>query len=473
MATIPEEAKHLFTEKNFAHIATITSERRGVVWEVHLPLCSPHQTSANTPAATPAPTAANNDPFNHHGHHQHYNLVNGHSDTVIQEFCTFTLDDVPEDLAYVLPVDPAGSSQAVSSGFLDIFTRDIAVSYTRSGRIDFWTARINPGGAAGEPRGVEWLSTAHVDTGIGEPSLVSGSTMKKAALVNRDRSAVSIWDVRGARLEWYAQDGVEQDREPFDLEPDPELEPDVEGAGVQDPSPAVTPTTTMIFNATSTTKTTAPVQDLDWTSTPDKQSILAVGYPYRIVLLSELRFDYLNRGPAWAPLREINVRELTPHPIGDSAWLSGGNLVVGAGNQFFVYGRRFAAPTDRRWLWGADAGRARSGARLLSSQAAHPRKTTHRRHGGGARGSDGAAAAERDMFEVVQRLNGPLPIFHPQFLSQCILAAKNDAVKRVLLALHRVLKYHVEGDVIDNYLGLDLAEFYAGSDAKVGAILTC
>ena len=72
------------------------------------------------------------------------------------------------------------------------------------------------------------------------------------------------------------------------------------------------------------------------------------------------------------------------------------------------------------------------------------------------------------MFEVVQRLNGPLPVFHPQFLSQCILAAKNDAVKRVLLALHRVLKYHVEGDVIDDYLGLDLAGFYAGDDAKVG-----
>ena len=75
------------------------------------------------------------------------------------------------------------------------------------------------------------------------------------------------------------------------------------------------------------------------------------------------------------------------------------------------------------------------------------------------------------MFDVVRRLNGPLPVFHPQFLSQCILAAKNDAVKRVLLALHHVLKYHVEGDIIDDYLGLDPAVFYAGDDVKVSFAL--
>ncbi|KAI1381114.1 regulator of V-ATPase in vacuolar membrane protein [Hypoxylon crocopeplum] len=331
-------------DDSVAHIATVTSEQEGIVWELHLPLNAGNSTKAH---------------------------VNGH-EKGLREFCTFKLDDAGE-LAYVLPVDPAGASPAIS-GFLDVFARDVAISYTYGGRVEFWTARVS------RERGrVEWLSTSSMETGVSEPALVSGSTMKKAALVNENRSELTIWDIRGARLE-YKQD----------------------------------------FENHNT------VQDLDWTSTPDSQSILAVGFPYRIILLSQMRFDYLNKGPAWAPIREISTRDFTPHPIGDSTWLSGGNLVIGAGNQLFLYDRTFET-TDR----------------LLSSA-----RVPHRRDG------------TRDLFDVIQRLNGPLPVFHPQFLSQCILAGKHLVVRRVLLALNHTLKYHVEGDVIDDYLGLDLAEFY-------------
>jgi hypothetical protein len=64
--------------------------------------------------------------------------------------------------------------------------------------------------------------------------------------------------------------------------------------------------------------------------------------------------------------------------------------------------------------------------------------------------------------DVVQRLNGPLPVFHPQFLSQCILAGKIAVVHAVLMALHRTLRFWVEGDGVDDYLGLDMEDFYAG-----------
>ncbi|KAI1341649.1 RAVE protein 1 C terminal-domain-containing protein [Xylariaceae sp. FL0016] len=337
-------------DRRTAHVATITSEQKGVVWELHLPLGA---SDSEEPEA------------------------NGH-DEPVQEFCTFGLEGAG-DLAYVLPVDPAGASPVVS-GFLDVFARDVAVSYTHSGRVEFWTARVDP-----ERKRVEWLSTSAMETGVSEPSLVSGSTMKKAALVNQNRSEVTIWDIRGARLE-YGQD----------------------------------------FESHNT------VQDLDWTSTPDSQSILAVGFPYRIVLLSQMRFDYLNKGPAWAPTREISIREFTPHPIGDSTWLSDGNLIIGAGNQLFLYDRRFETTN-----------------RLVTSARIPVAK-------------DGT----RDLYEVVQKLNGPLPVFHPQFLSQCLLAGKNTMVQRVLLSLNYTLKYHVEGDVIDDYLGLDLAEFYNNDHAS-------
>ncbi|KAI0009329.1 regulator of V-ATPase in vacuolar membrane protein [Xylariaceae sp. FL0662B] len=330
--------------ESVAHIATITSERRGVVWELQLPL----------------PNASGT-----------WSQVNGHG-RYLREFCRFKLDEAG-DLAYVLPVDPAGSTPVVT-GFLDVFARDVAISYTHGGRVEFWTARVDP-----QRNQVEWLSTSSMETGVTEPALVSGSTMKKAALVNTNRSEVTIWDIRGARLE-FGED----------------------------------------FENHNT------VQDLDWTSTPDTQSILAVGFPYRIVLLAQMRFDYLNKGPAWAPIREISIRDFTPHPIGDSTWLGDGNIVIGAGNQLFLYDRMLEA-TDR----------------LVASIRMPYRK-------------DGT----RDLFDVVQQLNGPLPVFHPQFLSQCILAGKSTAVQRVLLALNRMLKFHVEGDIIDDYLGLDPSEFY-------------
>jgi hypothetical protein len=323
-----------------AHIATITSSCQGIVWKVDLP---PYFDDADTQKGA-----------------------------AIEEFCRFTLQET-DDLAYVLPVDPAGSSP-IMSGFLDIFARDVAISYTHAGRVNFWTARVDV-----EKQKVDWLSTCNTETALSNPALVSGSTLRKAALVNSARSQVTIWDVGGSRLEF------DQDYE-----------------------------------------TNNSIQDLDWTSTPDSQSILAVGFQYRVLLLSQMRFDYLNKGPAWAPIREISIRELTPHPIGDSAWLGDGFLVIGAGNQMFVHDRRFAGS---------------------ESLMAKHRLPHH---------SDGSW----DLFEAVQRFNGPLPVFHPQFLSQCILAGKDVLVRRILVALHKTLKFFLAGETMDNYLGIDMEEFF-------------
>lgn len=349
-------------QSSVAHIATITSEKKGIVWEINLPLY--HESAAPNGVK---PNGQSNGQSN--------GQANGHAPS-IEEFSRFELDDAG-DLSYVLPVDPAGSAPMIS-GFLDVFARDVAVSYTKGGRVEFWTASIGDGE-------VEWLSTASMETGVSEPALASGSTMKKAALVNTARTAVTIWDIRGARLE-YNQEFESQNF----------------------------------------------IQDLDWTSTPDSQSILAVGFPSRVLLLSQMRFDYLNKGPAWAPIREISIRDLTPHPIGDSTWLGDGNLVIGAGNQLFVHDRKFDS----------------SGSLVKSISLPHKQ--------------DG----KWDLFDVVQRLNGPLPVFHPQFLSQCMLAGKTLLTHRILMSLHKTLKFWIEGEPIDDYLGLDLEEFYIGRSSQ-------
>lgn len=336
-----------------AHVATITSKMEGIVWEIELP--RRRESIIGT---------------------------DGDSGPTIREFCRFDLGHA-DDLSYVLPVDPAGSAPVVS-GFLDTFARDVAISYTHTGLLRSWTARVNLDAAK-----VEWLETCSVDTGISEPALASGSSIRKAALVNLERSELTIWDVRGAQLE-FTQNYETQDK----------------------------------------------IQDLDWTSTPDDQSILAVGFRFRVLLLAQMRYDYLNKGPAWATIREFNIRDLTPHPIGDSTWLGGGNLIIGAGNQLFVYDKEVdhSAP-------------------VVTSLGLPYRKTPW------------------DLFEVVSRLNGPLPVYHPQFLGQCTLAGKNLVVQHVLLALHKILKYYVEGDTIDNHLGLELEEFYVPDEVSPSIVV--
>lgn len=338
-------------ENLIAHIATVTSDQRGIVWQVNLPRYSRGRRVAG-----------------HNGNLRGTGSAVG----TVREFCRFELTGI-EGLSYVLPVDPAGSTPVVA-GFLDVFARDVAISYTSTGRVDFWTARVDVAN-----KSVGWLATSSTETGVAEPALVSGSTLKKAALVNQTRSHFTIWDIGGCRLE-YSQD----------------------------------------FKAENT------IQDLDWTSTPDSQAILAVGYQSRVILLCQVRFDYLNKGAAWTPIREVSIADFTSHPIGDSTWLGDGHLVVGAGNQIFTFSRRFD----------------------LSSSLITKLKLPQ--------GKDGTW----DMFETVRRLNGPLPVFHPQFLSQCILSGKSAIVRRVLANLNKTLKFFGDEIPLDNHLDMDLEEFY-------------
>src|SRR5690606_21456148 len=130
--------------------------------------------------------------------HGAVNGVNGattaHHPPVLQQFCTFNLG-VDEDVSYILPIDPAGSQVKVS-GFLDLFATDIAVSYTHSGVIRTWTAKVDA-----HRRKLDWLWTSSVDTGIANPSLASGTSMRKTAMVDQDRTRLTIWDTNGAQLE--------------------------------------------------------------------------------------------------------------------------------------------------------------------------------------------------------------------------------------------------------------------------------
>lgn len=150
------------------------------------------------------------------------------------------------------------------------------------------------------------------------------------------------------------------------------------------------------------------IRDLDWTSTGtgmsstgadtgghQESSILAVGFPHRIVLLCQQRMTYFDQEPAWTILGEIDLTRWTPNPIADSIWCAGGTLMVGAGHQIFCFGTPSSAIGYQRLD-------------LIESNAkpSLPEKPT--------------------LFERVARVNGPLPDYHPQMLLQCLLWGKSN-----------------------------------------------
>ncbi|KAI4716378.1 hypothetical protein E4T48_07421 [Aureobasidium sp. EXF-10727] len=325
----PEDAGHL------SYLATVTADMHGVVWELDLASSSPTMT----------------------------------------EFCTFQLDQIG-NMSYFLPVDPAGSSPIVS-GLFDTFAQDVAVSWTTTGILQTWTAKVDR-----QNKSVTWLNISTTDTSIQEPSLGSGTSIRKAALVDKSRSTLTIWDTKSGRLDY---------QETFERQ---------------------------------------TIQDLDWASTPDNQSILAVGFPHAVFVYTQLRYDYVTERPSWSRIKQINVRHLSPHPIGDSVWLGSGNLVIGAGNQLYLSGNEVDPQKD------------------LSPdlQSSTPHKSSAR------------------IQDVVRRLNGPLPVFHPQFISQCILAGKMDIVHQILLNLQKTLKFYTEGDDLDSFQGLEVESFMSSAE---------
>ena len=300
-------------------------------------------------------------PMNEDASNQNTHSGNAHS---LSTFCHFSLN-ISEPLSYIVPVDPA-SWLAPKPADLDIFATDVALAYSSSGTLRTMTARLDE-----ENRRIDWLVTATVATGIPNIPLACGSSIRKAAVTDQSRTRLTIWDTTGSHLEYDEQ-----------------------------------------FSAAEI------VQDLDWTSTPDQQSILAVGFPHRVLLLSQLRYDYTHAQPAWAAIREVNTRDLTPHPIGDSCWLGNGNLAIGAGNQLFIYDREVEVAERFTTLF-----------RLSRRQA-----------------------GTLDLFQVVRRLNGPLPIFHPQFISQCVLSGKAVLVHKILATLLQKLKF--QGDEVESFLNL-------------------
>ncbi|THH34149.1 hypothetical protein EUX98_g174 [Antrodiella citrinella] len=140
-----------------------------------------------------------------------------------------------------------------------------------------------------------------------------------------------------------------------------------------------------------------PIDDLDWTATPDNQSILAVGFTHRVELLCQRRMTYFDESPGWGTCWRIDLTHTIPHAISDSVWLKRGTLLIGAGHIMLLYGH--SKPSN--------------------SQTKTP-----------------------GLFESVARYNGPLDDYHPQMILQCLLWEKVELVKNIIVRLARYFDDH-------------------------------
>ena len=163
-------------------------------------------------------------------------------------------------------------------------------------------------------------------------------------------------------------------------------------------------------------------------------ALLSVGFSRFVLLYTQLRYDYTNKIPAYATLKKIDISDYTSHEIGDLIWLDGGYLIIGAGNQFFI---------DDRWV-------------KLGSSAID---STIRQLMSGYTDDD-----EEMVFDIsylVRVLNGPLPIFHPQFVIQALFIMQFTAVKKILVQLFQVIR---RGDVITWDLNTDVENLFRNDE---------
>ncbi|KZT72790.1 hypothetical protein DAEQUDRAFT_704451 [Daedalea quercina L-15889] len=264
----------------------------------------------------------------------------------------------------ILPVDPmawSGTSGEVTATSAD--AHDTLLSISEDGELAFWVpengllelligdVRTNGAVMNGEVQTQSngWRCTGGVRTGRRGLSRAACSSAKKSVLVvpTSEGEELTIWDSKISEF----SSGLEYQE---------------------------------LLNSSD------PIKDLDWTATPDAQSILAIGFAHHVELLSQQRMTYYDDTPGWGRCHTIDIGRMLPHQIGDSIWLARGSLLVGAGHHLCMFGQ----------------GKCKTG-------------------------------EERDesLFELVARQNGPLDDYHPQMMLQCLLWEKIELVKQVIVNL--------------------------------------
>ena len=299
----------------------------------------------------------------------------------ITEICVSRLPS-PEDLAFVFPVDSV-EPRPVVSATANTLTDEVVVSCTENGILELWKAVMDV-----KTRKVDWSIISRIETDIQNPALASSTSLGKVAIIDHTRTELTIWDSRTAQLELDARYEV------------PET-----------------------------------VQNIIWSATTDGHSILTLQFLYKVFVIGQMRYDHSGATPAWTTIMEIDTRDLTSYPISHSAWLSHGELVIGTGNQLYIYTLDIEISND------------------IVTDLAIPLKENQ----------------TLKALSLIKYMNSPLPVFHPNFLALSMLSGKFSVAQNIILNFHKTLKFAVSGDGLDLFLHMKVDELY--TEPKVCSVV--
>ncbi|KAK6455786.1 regulator of V-ATPase [Scheffersomyces xylosifermentans] len=254
---------------------------------------------------------------------------------------------------------------------------------------------------------IKWRQTHSIHTNVKRASKLHGATViSKMAVVDEGGLNLSVWDIKTGVLEYE------------------EKYPEKYGR----------------------------VRDLDWTyiNSSEKQStsnaILSVGFQKFVLLYTQLRYDYTNNIPTFAVLKRIDISDFTSHDIGDSIWLNDGYLVIGSGNQFFI---------DDKWIKLGSSNIDSTIRQLMVGYTTTGVQDDSSIYDGAGYQRIDKSTDELiyDISHLVRVLNGPLPVYHPQFLIQAMFMNQNKLVQDILVKLFQDIR---RGDPIAWDLNLDI-----------------
>lgn len=299
--------------------------------------------------------------------------------------------DSSEEIYMSTAIDPMGWKVSLNA----TSQRDLLSTIDKNGFVRIYTCEV-----VRDPQNKNLLSVLSIRwklkhsfmTGIEEARKIKASSIHKLAIVDKAGKKLHIWDYLRGTLEYEEDfsDDVDDSNKSF---------------------------ASRIFN--SGHKLDAVINDIDWTCTVNNQSILAVGFNSHSLLYTQLRYDYTNNAPTFCPIKLVDITDQTTHKIGDSVWLADGLLVIGSGNQFYI-----------------------------SDKSLDPNTDVVTRHAIGAQ-----EILANDIFHLCSALNGPLPLYHPQFLIQSLFYGKFSMVEKILYVLCKKLrKLDLNGGDIHSFL---------------------
>jgi hypothetical protein len=87
-----------------------------------------------------------------------------------------------DDIHIVSAVDPMGWRATINSESLDVYTREVLITVSKSGRLQTWTTNLSQSSET-----LTWLNLSNVPTNISNASLIQGTSERKVAMGNTIR----------------------------------------------------------------------------------------------------------------------------------------------------------------------------------------------------------------------------------------------------------------------------------------------